>query len=120
MYFQFREHLKTFMSKSPCFKEEKKSLESCHQSQSFFNGINLMQGQVKTQTLSTNITNLPDSHSRVSSQHILFLKDFAKYFCKQQHQDSVLLIVEISGFISSANFPTLSTNLQSIPFIENN
>ena len=54
------------MSKSPCFKEEKKSLDTCHKSQSFFNGINLMQvpGGEKSQTLST--SGVPESQSRVS------------------------------------------------------
>ena len=59
--------------KIPCSKEEKKKgLENCHKSQSFFNGINLMQvpgpGGDKTQTLSTDMA---DSQSRVSQ--ILFI-----------------------------------------------
>ena len=65
--FQFREQVQKMM-KIPCSKEEKKKgLENCHKSQSFFNGINLMQvpvpGGDKTQTLSTNMA---DSQSRVS------------------------------------------------------
>ena len=54
------------MLKIPCSKEEKKGLDNCHKSQSFFNGINLLQtgpGADKTQTL---CTNLAGSQSRVS------------------------------------------------------
>ena len=57
------------MLKIPCSKEEKKGLDNCHKSQSFFNGINLLQtgpGADKTQTL---CTNLAGSQSRVSHYH---------------------------------------------------
>ena len=67
--FQFREQVHKFVLKSPCFKEEKKGLETCHKSQSFFNGINLMPsvstgGAEKSQTMSTAVT---DTNQRVSS-----------------------------------------------------
>merc|ERR1719225_2156001 len=66
--FKFREQVQK-MLKIPCSKEEKKGLENCHKSQSFFNGINLMQapGQEKSQTLSTSVA---DSQSRLS-QYVL-------------------------------------------------
>ena len=69
--FQFREQVHKFVLKSPCFKEEKKGLETCHnKSQSFFNGINLMPsvaatGPDKSQTMSTAVT---DTTPRVSSE----------------------------------------------------
>ena len=55
--FQFRAQVHKFVLKSPCFKEEKKGLENCHKSQSFFTGINLMptNGGEKSQTMSTTI-----------------------------------------------------------------
>ena len=67
--FQFREQVHKFVLKSPCFKEEKAGLETCHKSQSFFNGINLMPsvstvGAEKSQTMSTAVT---DTNQRVSS-----------------------------------------------------
>ena len=71
------------MMKIPCSKEEKKKgLENCHKSQSFFNGINLMQvpgpGGDKTQTLSTNMA---DSQSRVNN--ILFYISHTKKVFKK-------------------------------------
>jgi len=68
MLFKFRAQVHKFVLKSPCFKEEKKGLENCHKSQSFFTGINLMptNGGEKTQTMSTTI---PDS-TRLS-QYVL-------------------------------------------------
>ena len=70
--FQFRTQVHKFVFKSPCFKEEKKGLENCHKSQSFFNGINLMptSGAEKSQTLSTNV---PDSQSKVRVGNIFKL-----------------------------------------------
>lgn len=71
------------MLKIPCSKEEKKGLENCHKSQSFFNGINLMQapGQEKSQTLSTSVA---DSQSRVR----YFYMDI-KYFYFQIHKQTI-------------------------------
>ena len=68
------------MLKIPCSKEEKKGLENCHKSQSFFNGINLMQaapGGEKTQTLSTNQSrvspNISDNTYSLCQQKLLLL-----------------------------------------------
>lgn len=69
LVFKFRVQVHKFVLKSPCFKEEKKGLENCHKSQSFFTGINLMptNGGEKSQTMSTTV---PDSQTRLS-QYIL-------------------------------------------------
>jgi len=55
---KFRTQVHKCLLKSPCYKEEKKSLENCSKSQSFFTGINLMStnGGEKSQTMSTTVT----------------------------------------------------------------
>ena len=70
------------MLKIPCSKEEKKGLENCHKSQSFFNGINLMQapGQEKSQTLSTSVA---DSQSRVRYFYVDIKYFYSQYTNKQ-------------------------------------
>ena len=69
-FFQFRAQVQQ-MLKIPCSNGGKKGLEHCDKSQSFFNGINLMQspGGEKSQTLSTNVV---QSQSRVSGELIIF------------------------------------------------
>ena len=81
------------MLKIPCSKEEKKGLENCHKSQSFFNGINLMQaapGGEKTQTLSTNQSRVSPNIS--NNNYSLGQKKWPLFFFVLRLEKSHLLI----------------------------
>ena len=94
--FQFRAQVHKFVLKSPCFKEEKKGLENCHKSQSFFTGINLMptNGGEKSQTMSTTIQDstrvsffiLPPILILSSTSLWLTLTTLCAGFCQINHQ----------------------------------
>ena len=94
--FQFRAQVHKFVLKSPCFKEEKKGLENCHKSQSFFTGINLMptNGGEKSQTMSTTIQDstrvsfflIPAILILSSTSLWLTLTTLCAGFCQINHQ----------------------------------